>query len=286
MTTVRTMHDKTNPYVIINKQSLWDKNLSLEAAGLWGRLLSRPDDWEVNVPEIAQSCGVGKDKIYRIFNELLTAGYVIRIQNRNKSGRVAGFGYFIFESKELCEQFKKENPPSNPLPEKPFTENPDTETLETETLETVPKGAPIYILNKEYTNILSPIIPKGDTPLSTKRKKIKEEKVEVAPDVWITPRQQKNFEEERLKGNFAFAKTCYKTLSEWKISKEIIGGNDYQCLISWVIKATEEKCQQKKNYQTGSTNSKQKESANDSPERPLPPQGLIVEMLKKYQNGQ
>ncbi len=114
--------------------------------------------------------------------------------------------------------------------------------------------------------------------LPEKRTRAKEEKTEVAAGVWITPRQKKSFEEDKLKGNFAFAETCYRTLSEWKISKEIIGGNDYQCLISWVIKATEEKCQ-KKNYQTGSINSKQKESANASPERPLPQQGLIMKTL-------
>ena len=58
MSILRVKHDKKNPYVMINREALWDKDLSLQAIGLWARLLSRPDDWKIYVSELAQSCGL------------------------------------------------------------------------------------------------------------------------------------------------------------------------------------------------------------------------------------
>ena len=72
MSIVRVKHNKENPYVMINRHALWDKNLSLEAVGLWVRLLSRPDDWHVNVLELSHSCGCHKNTIYKLLAELRT----------------------------------------------------------------------------------------------------------------------------------------------------------------------------------------------------------------------
>jgi len=258
---VRTVHNRSNPYVILNKNTLWDSDLSLEAVGLWARLMSRPDDWKVRVSELTKTFNCCKDRIWRILKELIEKGYAYRHQTRNPNGTHGAYEYYLFESKEVGDEFKK----CLPHQEKPCTVKPCA----------VPSGAP-NIPNKESTDIP---VSKDTPPLPKKREKEIQEKIEVAKEIWLTPKQKESFEKDRMKGNLEKIQNCYRILSEWKIYKEIIGGNDYRCLISWVIKAEEEKCKTKKTtrYQTGSTNSKQDLLDKDSPA----PVFATLEELKK-----
>lgn len=106
MSIVRTVHNKENPYVMINKSALWDKNLSLEAVGLWTRLLSRPDDWSIKVAELVKSCGVSVKKCYRILKELIDAGYAYRHQS-NGPGGFKSWETYVFEYKVSPEDIQK-----------------------------------------------------------------------------------------------------------------------------------------------------------------------------------
>jgi phage replication O-like protein O len=84
----------------------------------------------------------------------------------------------------------------------------------------------------------SPIIPQGGSPLSSK-KKPKEEKHQVAENVFLTPSQQQSLL-QRLESNTDKLKACYDKLSVWKIAKGQTNINDYLNIIRWVIKAVEE----------------------------------------------
>ncbi len=95
----RTKHNPSNPYVMVNKEALWDPDLSLEAVGLWARLLSRPDNWEISTIELMKSCQVSRDKIWRIVKELITKGYAKRTQEVKKG--VKGFGKVVYEIYEF-----------------------------------------------------------------------------------------------------------------------------------------------------------------------------------------
>lgn len=106
MSIVRTHHDKENPYVMLNKASLWDSGLSLEAVGLWGRLMSRPDNWEVRASELAKSCKINIKKIWKLLGELINAGYAYRFQSRKPRG-FGKFEYYVFESKKTKKEIKK-----------------------------------------------------------------------------------------------------------------------------------------------------------------------------------
>lgn len=106
MSIVRTVHNRENPFVQLNKKALWDENLSLEAVGLWARLLSRPDKWEVRVTELCKSCRFGKDKIRRILNELIHNGYAYRTQPRT-AGKFADYDTYVFEFKVTKEEIKE-----------------------------------------------------------------------------------------------------------------------------------------------------------------------------------
>lgn len=110
MSIIRVVHDKSNPYVIINKESLWDKDLSLAAVGMWARLLSRPDDWRISVKELSISCDITEGAVYRILNELIKFGYVHRQQkkgNEKNKSRFKAVEYWVFERRVSPEEIKK-----------------------------------------------------------------------------------------------------------------------------------------------------------------------------------
>lgn len=112
---------------MINKTSLWDKNLSLDAVGLWARLLAKPDDWSVCIKDLARSCGCGRDKIQKLVNELIKEGYAHRGQPKQcVKGKMLydTVEYTIFESKKSADEIKEILPqPCFPCTELPRTEN-------------------------------------------------------------------------------------------------------------------------------------------------------------------
>lgn len=109
MSIIRTKHDRQNPYVMINRSSLWDDNLSLEAIGLWARLLSRPDDWTIHADELARKCKLNPRTIHKYLNELIDHGYCFRMQARvegRRQGVFADVEYVVFETKQTPEELK------------------------------------------------------------------------------------------------------------------------------------------------------------------------------------
>lgn len=107
MSIIRIKHNRENPYVMINRQSLWDKNLSLEAVGLFARLLSRPDDWDIRASELAKSCECDVRKIYRLINELISNGYCVRVQSKGENAKFKSVEYYVFESKKDEDEIQK-----------------------------------------------------------------------------------------------------------------------------------------------------------------------------------
>ena len=51
---IRFKKDTDNPYVMIRKEMLLDKALSLKAKGLLAFLLSKPDDWQIYLDKLEQ----------------------------------------------------------------------------------------------------------------------------------------------------------------------------------------------------------------------------------------
>ncbi len=103
MSIIRTEHNKNNPYVILNKSALEDKNLSWAAKGLWSYLMSRPDHWKVSVAHLStiydEKRGGGEKAIYSLLNELIEKGYCERKQERQEAGQFAKYEYIITELK-------------------------------------------------------------------------------------------------------------------------------------------------------------------------------------------
>jgi hypothetical protein len=124
MSIIRIDHNKDNPYVMLNKKALEDKNLSWAAKGLWAYLISRPDDWSVSVAHLStiyDQYGGGETAIYNYLNELIKHGYCEKKgQSQDKKGQFSKFEYVIYEFKII-----------SPLTGSPDADRPDAANLTT-----------------------------------------------------------------------------------------------------------------------------------------------------------
>lgn len=102
MSIVRIEHNKTNPYVMLNKKVLEDESLSWAAKGLWAYLLSKPDHWKVSVAHLSKIYdrkGGGERAVYSLLNELIENGYCLR-QQENTGGSFGKVEYVVLEFKK------------------------------------------------------------------------------------------------------------------------------------------------------------------------------------------
>ena len=93
---IRTVKNKDNPYVMINKQGVQDPNLSWAAKGLLAYLLSLPDDWTIYAKELLKHTSSGETNTYTVIRELLRHGYMEKIEYRYK-GKILALNYTVFE---------------------------------------------------------------------------------------------------------------------------------------------------------------------------------------------
>ncbi len=91
----------TREYTSLPNALLRDKRLSLETKGLLAYLLSLPPSWEVRPRVVAAAVSpeegrpLGMDRLRRMFNEAIRAGYMARSQNQTK--REDGFfGAYVY----------------------------------------------------------------------------------------------------------------------------------------------------------------------------------------------
>ena len=73
---------KTNHFVVLDKNFLNDKNLSLKAKGLLAYMLSLPDDWTFYLEELEKHSTDGMSSLRSGFKELQENGYVTRSRKR------------------------------------------------------------------------------------------------------------------------------------------------------------------------------------------------------------
>lgn len=112
MSIVRNPIRDEQPYTVFSNDLLNDETLSADALGVLVYLLSKPGNWRVLPGPLGKRFGCGRDKIYRIMNELIVAGYAQRFQDRD--GGSFGDQNFLVSNEK------------SPLPENPETVNPET----------------------------------------------------------------------------------------------------------------------------------------------------------------
>lgn len=121
----RATKDKDHPYKSMRRATFDGCGLSFEARGVLAYVLMKPDDWVVNVPDLMREGGIGRDKAYRIIDELIAAGYAERVDGRDNHGKFGSNTILIYEQ---------------PCTEKPDTAEPDTAEPDTENTEHTNKG--------------------------------------------------------------------------------------------------------------------------------------------------
>lgn len=248
---IRVKHDNDNPYVMLNRQAMRDPNLSLEAVGLWARLLSNKDDWQIHVTQLMEANKCGRDKIYRILKELITNGYAYHAIERTK-GKYQQGEWYVFESKKSPEEIQKMFPfTENPYTVKPNTENPTLRNTKSKK----------NIDKEEYVDSAP---PSGDAqaPLSSLSDAKKKPKipfrsaclVERLPDHPALEKFKKCFnkpligideqDHQSLVAQYGekLVRDAYEFLADWKLSKaeadpkKLEGHTDFHRLKKWVFK--------------------------------------------------
>lgn len=117
---IRTVKDGNNPYFMCSRALMQDERLSLEARGLLGYLLSKPDNWEVWNTDLARTGKMGEHRLARILRELKTVGYMTRERKRNAQGQIE-WETLIFETPRAP---YPENRGMAPYPDYPSTDQP------------------------------------------------------------------------------------------------------------------------------------------------------------------
>lgn len=113
--------ERTRDYTVMSNFHLRDKRLSLKAKGLLSQMLSLPENWDYTLSGLSQINKESKDAIRTAINELENAGYVIRRQTIDSSGKFGVNEYIIHEQPESSPSV------DSPSSEEPLSENPTTE---------------------------------------------------------------------------------------------------------------------------------------------------------------
>lgn len=109
---------------MLSKSISEDARLSWAARGLLVFLLGKPDHWAVSVTHLRNETSksskpTGRDGVYGLLQELITAGYVQRRQDRLGSGLLGETHYFVSESPLPSLPYT-----AAPLPAQPYPANP------------------------------------------------------------------------------------------------------------------------------------------------------------------
>ena len=121
----------TGSFAVIPNAVGNDDQLKADTLGVLVYLLTKPEDWKVSVADVRKRFGIGRDRVYFIIQELETAGYVKRAQNRATGNRFSSVEYHVFDCQQSMAASNVEDIPENePLPETPLPENQETENAQ------------------------------------------------------------------------------------------------------------------------------------------------------------
>lgn len=95
-TIYRVMKSAENPYVMIDRRPIDNPLLSFKAKGILTYLMSRPDGWEVSIPDLIAHAKDGEDGVRAGMKELKDAGHVKYTCSREQ-GRITGWLIEVFE---------------------------------------------------------------------------------------------------------------------------------------------------------------------------------------------
>ena len=112
MALIRGHHDFDDHFAQIPNAWLRDGRVSLEARGLLAQIMSHRPGWNLSINSIAHQNNVGRDKVRRILDELIEAGYLERSESQahNDKGHLAGYDYITCDPSALAQDPHKAEP--------------------------------------------------------------------------------------------------------------------------------------------------------------------------------
>lgn len=107
-------------FTLISNTPRDDERISYKAYGLLCYLMGLPEDWGISVDHLASTKTDGRTAIYSAIDELMAAGYVIRVRVYEK-GRFVRMDYFVSDERHFDEELLKraEKPKAKPENSKP-----------------------------------------------------------------------------------------------------------------------------------------------------------------------
>ena len=128
---------RNSRYTVIPNEIASDDRLSIEARWLLFYLLTKPDNWEVRIPDIQAAGKIGRDKSYRIVKECEEAGYIDRAPVRSPKGKILGYDYVVRDEPEQKNPVPENQETASEIrdrhvrhPENPYPAQPDTANQE------------------------------------------------------------------------------------------------------------------------------------------------------------
>lgn len=91
------VYKESGNFVTVHKDFIHDSNISWKAKGILLYLLSRPDNWQIYETELEQHSTDGLSGLKSGIKELEEIGYIQRNRKRDKSGRLNGYEYLVYE---------------------------------------------------------------------------------------------------------------------------------------------------------------------------------------------
>lgn len=113
-----------NRYGIIPNEILYNKDISLEAKGLFGFIQAKPNEWNFSAERIANETKNSLYTVRKTLKELELLGYLIRKKNKNSLGHWET-EYHLFSTPQITENpmFEIETLEKNPMFEIPTLAN-------------------------------------------------------------------------------------------------------------------------------------------------------------------
>jgi hypothetical protein len=119
-------------FTVVPNGVLNDEALSYDAVGLLCYLLSKPNNWTLQIEQLRHRGGVGRDKVYKLIGQLCDAGYIVKQQARDpETAAFVAHEYVVYdrpfpENPEVDISGCEDEPlPEKPYPEKPYPANQD-----------------------------------------------------------------------------------------------------------------------------------------------------------------
>jgi hypothetical protein len=114
---------QNSSFTVLPNHIVSDERLSVEARWLMCYLLTKPNDWEVQVADIQKVGKVGRDRAYAIVRECIDVGYITRRKHADGSTT-----YEVYDTPPTADSSplpENTDQAGQPIPEKPDLENPD-----------------------------------------------------------------------------------------------------------------------------------------------------------------